>query len=62
MKKRIAILLTIVMLLSLAACGGGEPEPNMKNPNFLGNFRGVSCGANLFYAQTPQFQFLNILL
>ena len=28
MKKIIALLLVIVMLLSLTACGGGEPDPN----------------------------------
>lgn len=28
MKKIIALLLAVVMLLSLAACGGGEPDPN----------------------------------
>lgn len=28
MKKILALLLTVVMLLSLAACGGGEPDPN----------------------------------
>ena len=39
MKKRIAILLTIVMLLSLAACGGGEPDPN------AGKYQGISAKA-----------------
>lgn len=39
MKKRIAILLTIVMLLSLAACGSGEPDPN------AGKYQGISAKA-----------------
>lgn len=39
MKKRIAILLTLVMLLSLAACGGGEPDPN------AGKYQGISAKA-----------------
>ena len=39
MKKIIAILLTIVMLLSLAACGGGEPDPN------AGKYQGISAKA-----------------
>ncbi|MDD6887337.1 MAG: hypothetical protein PUE41_02535, partial [bacterium] len=39
MKKRIAILLTIVMLLSLAACGGSEPDPN------AGKYQGISAKA-----------------
>ena len=39
MKKRIAILLAIVMLLSLAACGGGEPDPN------AGKYQGISAKA-----------------
>lgn len=39
MKKRIAILLTIVMMLSLAACGGGEPDPN------AGKYQGISAKA-----------------
>ena len=38
MKKLFAILLTLVMLLSLAACGG-EPDPN------AGVYRGVSATA-----------------
>ena len=39
MKKIIAILLTIVMLLSLAACGSGEPDPN------AGKYQGISAKA-----------------
>ena len=39
MKKIIAILLSIAMLLSLAACGGGEPDPN------AGKYQGVSAKA-----------------
>lgn len=39
MKKIVAILLTIAMLLSLAACGGGEPDPN------AGKYQGVSAKA-----------------
>ena len=35
MKKIVAILLTIAMLLSLSACGGGEPDPN------AGKYQGV---------------------
>ena len=39
MKKIIAILLTIAMVLSLAACGGGEPDPN------AGKYQGISASA-----------------
>ncbi|MGI6020194.1 MAG: lipoprotein [Lachnospiraceae bacterium] len=39
MKKMIAILLAIAMLLSLTACGGGEPDPN------AGKYQGVSAKA-----------------
>ena len=39
MKKIIAILLSIAMLLSLAACGGGEPDPN------AGKYQGISAKA-----------------
>ena len=39
MKKIVAILLTIAMLLSLAACGGGEPDPN------AGKYQGISAKA-----------------
>ena len=39
MKKIIAILLTIAMVLSLAACGGGEPDPN------AGKYQGISAKA-----------------
>ena len=39
MKKIIAILLAIAMLLSLAACGGGEPDPN------AGKYQGISAKA-----------------
>ena len=39
MKKIIAILLAIAMLLSLAACGGGEPDSN------LGKYQGISAKA-----------------
>lgn len=39
MKKTIVILLTIAMLLSLAACGGGEPDPN------AGKYQGISAKA-----------------
>ena len=39
MKKIIAILLAIVMLLSLAACGDGEPDPN------AGKYQGISASA-----------------
>lgn len=39
MKKIIAILLTLVLLLSLAACGGGEPDPN------AGKYQGISAKA-----------------
>ena len=39
MKKIVAILLTIAMLLSLAACDGGEPDPN------TGNYLGISAKA-----------------
>ena len=39
MKKIIAILLAVVMLLSLAACGGGEPDPN------AGKYQGISAKA-----------------
>lgn len=39
MKKIAAILLTIAMLLSLAACGGGEPDPN------AGKYQGISAKA-----------------
>lgn len=36
MKKILALLLTVAMLLTLAACGGGEPDPN------AGMYLGVS--------------------
>ena len=39
MKKIISILLTLVLLLSLAACGGGEPDPN------AGKYQGISAKA-----------------
>ena len=39
MKKIVAILLTIAMVLSLAACGGGEPDPN------AGKYQGISAKA-----------------
>ena len=39
MKKIVAILLTIAMLLSLSACGGGEPDPN------AGKYQGISAKA-----------------
>lgn len=37
MKKFLASLLAVVMLLTLTACGGGEPDPN------AGKYLGVSC-------------------
>ena len=39
MKKIISILLTLGLLLSLAACGGGEPDPN------AGKYQGISAKA-----------------
>ena len=39
MKKIVAILLTIAMLLSLAACDGGEPDPT------AGKYQGISAKA-----------------
>ena len=42
MKKTIALLMVLVMLLSLAACGGGEEDPN------AGKYIGVSAAVGGF--------------
>ena len=33
MKKVLAIILAVIMVLSLAACGGGNAEPTKKTRN-----------------------------